>query len=120
MRLGTFAMYSNGLTESVPLEETAQIHLGIKERRRFRIADGAHEMPIIREIVIKASDSIVRRTRGAHRRAETNCVQAVTHGGVVALRQVTPKSADDRIKPQTTWVTGGSVPRAAGGGDGQR
>src|ERR1700686_2889611 len=101
MWLGSFAMYSNGFTQGVPLEETADVYLGIKERRRFRIADGAHKMPIVGEIVIKASDSVVRRTRGTHGGAETDCVQAVTHGGVIAPRQVTPKSADDRIKPQT-------------------
>ena len=79
MRLGTFAMDSNGVTQSVPLKETADVDLGIKERRRFRIADGAHKMPIVREIVIKAPDSVVRRTRGAYGGAETDCVQAVTH-----------------------------------------
>src|SRR5882724_3607543 len=114
MRLGSFAMYSNGFTGGVSVEETAEVYLGTKERRRFRIADGTHKMPIVREIVIKPSDSVVRRTWGAHGRAETDCVQAVAHGGVVALRQVTPKSADDRIKPQTTRVTGGSIAWTAG------
>src|SRR5258708_30435872 len=106
MRLGSFAMYSNGLIGSVPLEETAEVYLGTKERRRFGIADGTHEMPIVGEIVIKASDSVVRRTGSAHGRAETDCIQAVTHGGVVTARQVAPKSADDRIKPQTARVAG--------------
>src|SRR3982074_2367191 len=115
MRLGTFAMYGSGSTESVPLEETAEVYFGTKQRRRFRITHGAHKMPIVGEIVIKASDSVVSRTRDADGRAETDCVQAVTHAGVVALRQVTPKSADNRTKPQTTRVTGGSVPGAAGG-----
>src|ERR1700757_1410280 len=32
---------------------------------------------------------------------------------------MSPKSADDRIKSQTAWVTGGSVPWAAGGRRGQ-
>src|ERR1700730_11637325 len=115
MGLGGFAMYSNRFTESVPLEETADVDLRIKERRRFRIADGAHKMPILGEIVIKASDSVVRRTRGAHGRAEADCVETVTHCGVVPPRQMTPKSAHNRTKPQTTWVAGGNVPWAAGG-----
>src|ERR1700722_9866274 len=119
MRLGTLPVYSNGLRESVPLEETTDVYLGIKQRGRFRVTDGAHKMPLVREIVIKASDPGVRRTRGACGRAKTDCVQAVTHGGVVAHRQVTPKGADDRIQPQTAWVTGGSVPCAAGGRRGQ-
>ena len=80
----------------------------------LRIPDGTHKMPVVGEIVIKASDSGVRRTRSAYGRAKTDRVQAVTHGGVVALRQVTPKSTDDRIEPQTARVTGGSVARAAG------
>ena len=113
-------MYSNGRTESIPLEETADVDLGTKERRRVRISDGAHKMPVVGKIVIKASDSGVRRTRGACGRAKTDCVQAVTHRGVVAHRQVTPEGADDRIEPQTAWVTGGSVPWAAGGRGGQR
>src|ERR1700682_1409715 len=120
MRLGTFAMYGSGFTESVPLEETAEVYLRTKERRRFCITDGAHKMPIVGEIVIKASDSVVSRTRDADGRAETDCVQAVTHAGVVAPRQVTPKSADNRTKSQTTWVTGGTVACAAGDRSGQR
>src|SRR6266852_1276890 len=110
MRLGTLAMYSNRSTESVPLQEAADVYLGIKQRCRLRIADGSHKMPVVGEIVIKASDPGVRRTRGACGRAKTDCVQPVTHGGVVARRQVTPKGADDRIQPQTARVTGGRVP----------
>src|SRR3979490_338894 len=119
MRLGTFAMYGSGITERVPLKETAEVYLGTKQRRRFCITDGAHEMPIVGEIVIKASDSVVSRTRDAAGRAETDCVQAVTHAGVVPPRQVTPKSADNRTEPQTTRVTGRSVPCATGGRRGQ-
>src|SRR4030088_1150403 len=119
MRLGTFAMYGSGFAGSVPLEQTAEVYLGTKERCRFCITYGAHKMPIVGEIVIKASDSVVSRTRDADGRAETDCVQAVTHAGVVAPRQVTPKSADNRTEPQTTRVTGGSVPCATGGRRGQ-
>src|SRR4030088_2807917 len=113
MRLGTFAMYGSGFAGSVPLEQTAEVYLGTKERCRFCITYGAHKMPIVGEIVIKASDSVVSRTRDAHGRAETDCVQAVAHAGVVSLRQVTPKSADNWTKPQTTRITGGSIPWAA-------
>src|SRR3982074_1584973 len=119
MRLGTFAMNGSGITERVPLEQTAEIYLRTKQRRRFGKTEGAHKMPIVGEIVIKASDSVVSRTRDAHGRAETDCVQAVAHAGVVAPRQVTPKSADNRTEPQTTRVTGGSVPCATGGRRGQ-
>src|SRR5258708_16014104 len=51
---------------------------------------------------------------------EVGWVEGGTRGGVGAPGEVAPKSADDRIKPQTTWVTGGSVPWAAGGRGGQR
>src|SRR5579864_4555973 len=56
MRLRTLAMYCNRFPHSVPLEQTADVYLGVKQRRRLRIADGAHEMPIGGEIVIEASD----------------------------------------------------------------
>src|SRR5580704_1378499 len=120
MWLRTFAMNRNRFTESIPPDETADIYLGIKQRRRLRIAGGAHKVPIVGEIVIKAANSGIRRTRGAYGRAETDCVQTVTQCGVVACRQVTPKSADDGIKPQTTRITSRSVPWAAGDRGGQR
>src|SRR6202035_4990848 len=120
MRLGPLPVYSNGLRESVPLEETTDVYLGIKQRGRFRVSHGAHKMPPVREIVIKASDPGVRRTRGACGRAKTDCVQAISHGGVVAHRQVTPKGADDRIEPQTTRITDRGVPWPAGGRGSQR
>src|SRR5258708_35538397 len=107
MRLRAFAMYGSGVTESVSLEKTSDIYLRTKERGCFRIADGRHKMPIIGEVVIQSSDSVVRRTRSACGRAETDCVQAVARRGIIALRHVTPHSADNRINPQTTWAEGG-------------
>src|ERR1700688_1024910 len=120
MWLRTFAVNRNRFTERISFDETADIYLGIKQRRRLRIAGGAHKVPIVGEIVIKAPDSGIRRTRGAYGRAETDCIQTVAQCGVIACRQVTPKSADDGIKPQTTRITGRSVPWAAGDRGGQR
>src|ERR1700687_1094750 len=120
MWLCTFATDGNGITQRVSLEQAADVYLGTEQRGRLGIADGAHKMPIVGERVINASNSVIRRTRGACGRAKTDCVQAVTDGGVVAHWQVTPKRADDRTKSQTTRVTSGSVPGAAEGRGGER